>query len=227
MPAKLEFLDRDICLENMVLARDVLAHHGVVPFLHYGTLLGAMRERDFIPHDDDVDMGLFGRDKEAFLRAFPDLEAAGFTVGYIRDDGYAKTSSVADESRNYRMYKLKRKGQEIDFFFAFERRYALIRRWDIDGRVTVPARFLDSLAEEDFLGQRFSVPRDPTGFLRNLYGKTWNVPIRNTTSRIGWLTRLRKVTSVGKLAFYARRYLGERLRKRKLLGESRGRGREE
>lgn len=217
--AKLEFIDREISLENMILARDILRSFGLEPFLHYGTALGAVREKDFIPHDDDVDFGLYGRDKETFLRAFPELVANGFKVWYIRDDDYSTSSDLTDTSHNFRMYKLKRKEQEIDFFLAYEVQNFFGRKWDIDGRVTIPARFLDTLDTIDFLGESFSCPHDTVGFLRNMYGKTWNVPIRNTTSRIGWTTRLKKLKNPFKIFFYARRFLTEKLRKARLQKE--------
>ncbi len=215
----LQFIDRDIALENMVLIRDLLGKRGIVPFLHYGTLLGAMRERDFIPYDDDADMGLYGRDKDAFLKTFPDLEAAGFSIVYIRDDGYTKTKHSEDASSNFRMYKFKRKEQELDIFLAYEKKAIFGKGWDIDGRVTIPHRFLATLDTVEFLGHSFAAPHDPIGFLRNLYGETWNVPIKNTTSRIGWATRLKKVTSPARAVYYARRYVGSLLRKSRIRKE--------
>jgi hypothetical protein len=119
------------------------------------------------------------------------------------------------------MYKLERKGEELDFFLAFKKRFAFIPRWDIDGRVTIPARFLDSLSTVDFLGQSFSAPSDPIGFLRNLYGKTWNVPIRNTTSRIGWVTRIKKLKNPFKVFFYGKRFISEKIRKARIAREHR------
>ncbi len=214
MAATLEFIDREKTLANMACARDILRAHGIEPFLHYGTCLGAFREKDFIPYDDDADFGLYGRDREKFLAAFPELEKAGFSVKYIRDDGYGKTDDVADESRAYRMYKLVRDGQDLDFFMAFEKRFFLfLRRWDIDGRVTIAPRFLDSLDSVDFLGQTFACPHDPIGFLRTMYGRTWNVPIRNTTSRIGWIARAKKLKNPFKAFFYLKRYLATLARK--------------
>jgi lipopolysaccharide cholinephosphotransferase len=216
MLPELQFIDREIALENMILLRDVLKGYGLVPFLHYGTLLGAMREHDFIPYDDDVDMGLYGKDKATFLKALPALEGQGFTIAYIRDDGYSKTSNAEDGSSNFRMYKLKRKDQELDVFLAFEKATVFGKRWDIDGRVTIPHKFLAALDSIEFHGHSFAAPHDPIGFLINLYGKTWNVPIRNTTSRIGWTTRLKKIKNPMRLFFFIRRYFSEKIRKRQL-----------
>jgi hypothetical protein len=126
------------------------------------------------------------------------------------------THDTTNDAGNFRMYKLERKGQEMDFFLAFKKRYGFFERWDIDGRVSIPSRFLDTLSVVSFLGQDFSAPADPVGFLRNLYGKTWNVPIKNTTSRIGWLTRLKKLKNPFKVFFYTKRYLAEKIRKARI-----------
>jgi lipopolysaccharide cholinephosphotransferase len=222
MAATLEFIDREKSLENMILAQKILRKYGIEPFLHYGTCLGAVREKDFIPHDDDADMGIYGRDKAKFKEAFPELETNGFTVKFIRDGGTTMTDDASDESQNYRMYKLSRNGQELDFFMAFEKRYFFfIRRWDIDGRVSIAARFLDTLDTISFLDHDFACPHDTIGFLRTLYGKTWNIPIRNTTSRIGWLTRIKKLKNPFKVFFYAKRFMSTLSRKRQAEKEFR------
>ena len=158
MAAELEFINREVSLENMILAQSILRKHGVDPFLHYGTLLGAVREKDFIPHDDDVDFGIFGRDRKAFTAAFPDLVEAGFSIVYLRDSGYSQTQEISDDSGKYRMFKFRRKDQELDFFMAFEKRYLGILRWDIDGRVTIPGRFLSRLDTIVFFGTRILLP---------------------------------------------------------------------
>lgn len=209
----LEFINREIALENMLIAQRILRKHGLEPFLHYGTALGAVREKDFIPYDDDVDFGLYGRDKEIFITLIPELEEAGFTIHYIRDDGYTKTQNPEDTDHNFRMYKLKRKDQELDFFMAFERKILFWKGWDIDGRVIIPYRFLASLDTIEFLGKIFACPHHIEGFLRSLYGKTWKVPIRDTTSRTGWLTKFKKIKNPLRVGFYIKRYIKERYRK--------------
>jgi lipopolysaccharide cholinephosphotransferase len=189
--------DKATLLENLVIARDLLGQKGIPLFLHFGTLLGALREKDFIPHDDDADVGLYERDEAAFLSSFDELAEKGL--------------SFLERIPAMRLYSFVRGGEQLDFFIAREKRSIFGRRWDLEGRATVPARHLDSLDEIDFLGQRFKVPHDPYGLVRNLYGRTWDVPLANRPSRLDWGTRARKaLRNPGKLWYYLHRFITKR-----------------
>lgn len=195
-------MDKKIALENLLILRDLFEKHGIPMFLNFGTLLGALREKDFIPHDDDVDVGVFARDRDAILALMPELEKLGFEMRYVRDE---------------RLYKLERRSSELDFFVAVPKKTLRGRRWDLEGKATIAARHLDRLDEIEFLGNRFPVPHDPLGVVRSLYGRTWNVPIPNSTSRQDWSKRIKMVLrNPEKVFFYVRRFFAGRRRARTL-----------
>ncbi len=181
-------------LENMVLMRDILSRRGIRCFLHYGTLLGAVREKGFIPHDDDADLGVFDGDFDRIVSAVPELAEAGFTF---------------ECKRHGRLLQFLRGDEQVDLFVAVRVNLPFTHRWAIDERVTVAGRYLDRLAEIDFLGHPFLIPSFPEDLMKDLYGKTWRVPMKDIPSRTGWLWRFAKIAKApGKLFYYARRYLG-------------------
>ncbi|MDA8424827.1 MAG: LicD family protein [Treponema sp.] len=173
----MSFTNTATALENMVIARDVLAKRGVPLFLNFGTLLGAIREHDFIAHDHDVDTGIYRKDEDKLKDALPELIERGFILFEVWSDR--------------RCYSLQRGGEQIDIFVAYERSTVFGRTWNLDGKVSIPVAHLDSLDELDFLGSTFYIPHDPVGLVAYLYGPTWNIPIDGKASRIDLRSRIR------------------------------------
>ena len=199
-------MNKQVALDNLLIIRDLFAQREIQMFLTFGTLLGAIREKDFIDHDDDVDVGVFARDRDVILALMPELEKRGF-----------KKYSVRGE----RVYKIKRRAIQLDLFFTVPKKTLRGRRWDLDGKTTIAARHLDRLEEIEFLGHCFPAPQDPLGVVRSLYGRTWNIPIPNSTSRQDWSRRIKMVfRNPGKVFFYARRFFAGRRRARTLRRES-------
>jgi hypothetical protein len=104
----------------MVIVRDVMAAHGVNIFLNFGTLLGAVRGKGFIPHDHDVDVGLFEKDRVAFLAAIPDLTAKGFEL-------------MTEIGPDVQLISVIRGEEQLDFFVAHR-----LPRWK-GGRFKAPS----------------------------------------------------------------------------------------
>jgi lipopolysaccharide cholinephosphotransferase len=199
-------MNKQVALDNLLIIRDLFAERGIPMFLTFGTLLGAIREKDFIAHDDDVDVGVFARDRGDILALIPELENRGFRMRSVRDE---------------RVYKLERQAIKLDLFCAVPKKTFRGRRWDLDGKTTIAAEHLDGLEEIEFLGHHFPVPHDPRGVIRSLYGRTWNVPIPDSTSHQDWSKRIKMVfRNPAKFFFYTRRFFAGRRRARTLRRES-------
>lgn len=187
-------LDRDVARENLLRFREALAAEGVAFVLFFGTLLGAVREGDFIAHDFDTDVVLLERDLPALLRAAPRLVEAGFAWARYKRGG--------------RFLTFMRCGEYIDAYTAVEcRRFPYRRCLDVDG-VLLPRHLLEGRSDIPFLGRPFSVPARHEEVLAAIYGATWRRPRRDAPSRAS-LDLLHPRASAAELA---RRLLRPRVR---------------
>lgn len=152
-------INRDIAKENLFLFKEILDKSNVKFMLAYGTLLGAIREGNFIEHDFDTDFIVLEEHRASFLDLLFEFSDNGFVVGRYEND----------------ILSLIRKGEYIDVYFF--RKYLLIYR-KIDIYCTY-SRFLEKTSTYNFLGEIFSIPQDFEGYLEHYYGRNWRSPIPN------------------------------------------------
>jgi hypothetical protein len=145
-----------------------------VSMICYGTLLGAIREDDFIAHDDDIDL-LFVIKKnhqtfnvivERLVRLFEDN---GFNVDLSlpNDEGALPFLQIKDI--NYPVH--------VDVFIGIQDNaeilmpMTIVKNELVNEALLLPVRYLDS---GRFSG--FPIPSNPDEFLKLRYGKDWITP---------------------------------------------------
>lgn len=158
-------IDKNIARENLLLFKDIVSKQHITFGLIAGTLLGAIREHDFIEHDEDVDLFLFEEDKQHFFSILHLLTNVGFRIARYDRRG---------------LLSIMRKGEYIDlyFFAIFERDIRICSGW------CVPERFLKETVLMSFLGSDFMIPKDFISFLEYQYGKEWKKPVPYTDFKI-------------------------------------------
>ena len=190
-PARLEGLYFQTAFANMdqqAIWADIaavmqrLAALGRSAFLNSGTLLGAVRERRLIAHDDDVDLAL------CLKAASP--EAAAALWHKARAELNAAGLLSRRQPSNPGTIKLESAGPyNIDLFPA----------WIAEGRVFVYPHTAGELSEDQLLPLAecettgLPIPRDAEAMLAVNYGEGWRHP--DPTYQFNWTLANRRFTA--------------------------------
>jgi phosphorylcholine metabolism protein LicD len=167
-------IDRDISRENLLAVEKILSKSNLGWGLVYGTLLGAVREGNFIEHDEDTDIFVFDEDREEFLSLLFEMSHLGFKVA--RYEGT--------------LLSIIRNNEYIDFYL-FKRNFFGRR----SGHYFIPKNFFSSLDTVNLFGLNFPTVGNHRKFLVHTYGEDWMTPkIGNHAkgSFIFWRTIVKK-----------------------------------
>lgn len=156
-------LDLKKAKKNLLDIKDILDKNGIGFGLIYGTLLGAIRENNFIEHDEDIDLSMLEENKEDLLAILQDIIDAGFKV--LRYDE--------------KLLSVSRDNEYIDFYF-FKKTASSYRKCDVG--LKAKDKYLEETKAYSFLGKNFQVPVEAEKFLIELYGKNWKTPIKNVAA---------------------------------------------
>lgn len=158
-----KLLDTKIAKENLLLFNEVSKANHFKFILFYGTLLGAIREKNFIKHDTDID--LVTTDENKLLDIIPQLQQKGFQ--FVRYYIY--------ENKNGILYSFLKNGVYIDIYLATKTKF---NKYYL-GYSKISKTFIENIADISFLGESFSIPANYEKLFILLYGKDWKVPKKN------------------------------------------------
>lgn len=152
-----KLINKEKAFENLRVFKEIADRNGFRFFLAYGTLLGAIREKDFITHDEDIDLGADFKDVDVMMSMLFELREHGLEVARWDERG---------------LLSIIRDNEYIDIYFF--KRYN--DKLSINCGEPLPTKYIEDQADIDFKGVRFSAPADIEGALEFWYGKDWRTP---------------------------------------------------
>jgi hypothetical protein len=158
-----EPIDRNNAAKALKEAKNILDGFGVSFFLRQGTCLGAIRDNDLLPWDDDVDIGsiigfhgLTEKSLDSIIDAFRDH---GFLARIDRMGVSPYIPLVKYSTRiDWQCYKV---ADNCIIQYPF---------------LKSPLSLFTELKEITFLEETFLVPNPPEEYLRLKYGEDWKTP---------------------------------------------------
>lgn len=168
-------IDKHQAKENLFLFKEIMDKYNLKFLLAFGTLLGAVREHDFINHDEDIDLIMMKSDMDKFLSLLFEFRKYGFKV-------------IRYERRGF--LSLMRKGEYIDFYFYEpypENTDLMYCCQDI-----FPRNLLEDTAPITFLGRSFNAPREYKKMMEISYGKNWMTPVEKFNFKLSKQERFKQ-----------------------------------
>ena len=154
-------IDKSIAQENLEILKSICDDANLKFILFYGTLLGAVREHDFITHDEDIDVIMYKSDMKRFLNLLFALRDKGFELARYENRGFLS---------------IIRKGEYIDVYFYEE--YPQDSNLSYCCQDICKKEFIFDLIPYNFLGKEYLVPHNYIQYLEYYFGLDWQTPIQ-------------------------------------------------
>ena len=160
-------------------------------FLDAGTLLGAVRDKEFIPWDHDIDLGLIYRNQEEIEGLIKQLKKEF----YVRSLKFKNSPGIWNlgKYRIIKVYKNRSLSAEnqlcLDIFLFYKSRLdstqeEVYKYGVFDQNAFYPSNLLKEFKEIKFYDRKYSVPKKSESFLEFKYGANWQTPQKK------WITML-------------------------------------
>lgn len=154
-------MDHESAKYLLITLKNVLEKHGVMLMPMFGTLLGAIREHDFIKNDSDIDVLIYAKDKPKIFALRPELEKYDIHLHcYVLPW----------------IFTFQYKGITCDFYPLYESAWPWTGRYYLLLERYINKKYFLKTEDYELFGETFRVPANPEKFLAYLYGNDWRIP---------------------------------------------------
>lgn len=154
-------IDKTIAKENLKILKEISDKADFNFILFYGTLLGAVREHDFITHDEDIDVVMYKKDMLKFLNTLFVLREKGFELARYESRGFL---SIIRKGEYIDVYFYEPYPQDKDLWYCCQ---------DICKK-----EFVEDLILYPFQDDKYLIPRNYIRYLEYYFGDNWKTPIQ-------------------------------------------------
>lgn len=187
-------MNNKLAFKDLLDIKRVLDSKGVKFFLAYGACLGAIREKDFIEYDDDIDLVI--TDKLTYKKR-KEIAWLLYDIGFKTN-----TDVVWNVYGRFEENEFGYNGTEITGIIACKRNIPVSIMFYYDNGeemvcipkkggipvLAIPYRFLKEGEWIKFKGEKFLVPSPVKEYLEFTYGD-WKTPVRDKHAPQYWETR--------------------------------------
>lgn len=154
-------INKAIAKENLTILKKVCDEAQLKFILFYGTLLGAIRDHDFITHDEDIDLVMYKSDMQKFINTLFTLRKHGFEIARYERRGFLS---------------IIRKGEYIDIYF-YEPYTEDTNLWYCCQDIC-KKEFVTDLISYPFQDGMYLIPRNYVKYFEYYFGNNWQTPIQ-------------------------------------------------
>ena len=151
---------------------EIFNENNITYFIHSGTLLGSVREKNIIPHDDDIDIAIFPHDIEFLLSEEFERELKKYNLKFIpfkTNKGIIKVKDLNSKHGIFiDIFIFRKNGHKIEYDSEVSR--SIWKNGWFDEKELFPLQ-LYQLGCLELFG-----PNDPYPYLNRHFGKDWNIP---------------------------------------------------
>lgn len=155
-------MNETLALKNLIDLDKLFKKFNAPYWIQDGTLLGHYREKNFLRHDPDTDMGMMLSDFSTKMLEY--LETLKFKYNFL---GYPESCLQLE---------LKRFNIKTDIFFYYKKEDFIYHSAFLKNKIIDYRYKKFSLKEETFLGYNFLMPSNELEFIVTKYGENWKVP---------------------------------------------------